>query len=98
MEKRRTPGQKEKENRKKKQQGEKRMDKTDAAGKVFPSGAACPYAKKCGGCDYQGIPYEKQLEEKQKMVRKYVGAFCKVQPIIGMEQPYHYRNKVHHSW
>lgn len=95
MEKRRTPGQKEKENRKKKQQGEKRMDKTEAAGKVFPSGAACPYAKKCGGCDYQGIPYEKQLEEKQKMVRKYVGAFCKVQPIIGMEQPYHYRNKVH---
>ena len=21
----------------------------------------CPYAKRCGGCDYQGIPYEKQL-------------------------------------
>lgn len=95
MEKRRTPGQKEKENTKKKQQGEKRMDKTETAGRAFSFDDACPYAKKCGGCDYQGIPYEKQLEEKQKLVRKNVGAFCKVQPIIGMEQPYHYRNKVH---
>ena len=55
----------------------------------------CPYSKKCGGCDYQGVPYEKQLKEKQKLVQKYVGKFCKVQPMIGMEQPYHYRNKVH---
>ena len=47
----------------------------------------CPYAKKCGGCDYQGTSYEKQLKEKQKLVQKYVGKFCKVQPIIGMEHP-----------
>ena len=26
----------------------------------------CPYEKKCGGCKYQGIPYEKQLKEKEK--------------------------------
>lgn len=56
---------------------------------------ACPYAKKCGGCDYQGTAYEKQLKEKQELVQKYVGGFCKVRPIIGMENPYHYRNKVH---
>lgn len=55
----------------------------------------CMYAKKCGGCDYQGISYEKQLKNKQEMVKKNVGKFCKVNPIIGMEQPYHYRNKVH---
>ena len=30
----------------------------------------CPYEKKCGGCKYQGIPYEKQLKEKEKKVRK----------------------------
>ena len=32
----------------------------------------CPYAKKCGGCDYQGMPYEKQLKEKQAYVQKQV--------------------------
>ena len=56
---------------------------------------ACPYAKKCGGCDYQGMPYERQLREKQAFVQKAVGQFCKVRPIIGMDEPYHYRNKVH---
>mgnify|MGYP004603062247 FL=1 len=56
---------------------------------------ACPYAKKCGGCDYQGMPYEKQLKEKQTYVEEQVKKFCKVQPIVGMEDPYHYRNKVH---
>lgn len=57
--------------------------------------AACPYAKKCGSCDYQGMSYEQQLQEKQTYVRKNIGDYCKVLPIIGMENPYHYRNKVH---
>ena len=57
--------------------------------------AVCPYAKKCGGCDYQGMPYEKQLKEKQAYVQKQVGNFCKVLPILGMDEPHHYRNKVH---
>ena len=56
---------------------------------------ACPYAKKCGGCDYQGKPYEEQLKEKQDYVRKTLKGICGVLPIIGMEDPYHYRNKVH---
>lgn len=60
-----------------------------------PADGSCPYAKKCGGCDYQGMPYEKQLKEKQDFVRKNVGDFCKVLPILGMEEPMHYRNKVH---
>lgn len=55
----------------------------------------CPYAKKCGGCDYQGKPYEEQLKEKQEYVKKTLSGICKVLPIIGMEHPYHYRNKVH---
>lgn len=55
----------------------------------------CPYAKKCGGCDYQGMEYAKQLQKKQELVKSLVGEFCKVHPIIGMEHPYHYRNKVH---
>lgn len=56
---------------------------------------ACPYAKKCGGCDYQGIAYEKQLLKKQELVKELVGKFGKVNPILGMKNPLHYRNKVH---
>lgn len=55
----------------------------------------CPYASKCGGCDYQGVAYEKQLAKKQKEMQKLLGGFGKVAPIIGMEQPLYYRNKVH---
>lgn len=55
----------------------------------------CPVYKKCGGCDYQGIPYKKQLKQKEARVRALLAPYCKVNPIIGMEHPYHYRNKVH---
>lgn len=55
----------------------------------------CPLYKKCGGCQYQGIPYEKQLEEKQKLLQKLLKKYCQVYPITGMENPYYYRNKVH---
>ena len=55
----------------------------------------CPYAKKCGGCDYQGMEYPKQLETKQNNVKKLLKEFVKVSPIVGMENPYHYRHKVH---
>ena len=30
---------------------------------------ACKVAKKCGGCQYQGVPYKEQLKKKQKMVK-----------------------------
>ena len=35
------------------------------AGEKEKSSEHCPYAKKCGGCDYQGFSYKKQLEKKQ---------------------------------
>lgn len=55
----------------------------------------CPYAKKCGGCDYQGVKYDEQLKQKQKMVKNLLGGFAKVEPILAAENPKHYRNKVH---
>ena len=54
----------------------------------------CPVAKKCGGCSWQGISYEEQLKKKQKQIRKLLKNICPVEPIIGMKNPYHYRNKV----
>lgn len=55
----------------------------------------CASAKKCGGCQYQGIPYQEQLKKKQKQVQSLLNKFGKVSPIMGMENPYYYRNKVH---
>ena len=55
----------------------------------------CPVYKKCGGCDFQGVPYEEQLKIKETQVRQLLAPFCKVHPIAGMKNPYHYRNKVH---
>ena len=55
----------------------------------------CPIYKKCGGCQYQGMPYEEQLRKKEARVSTLMGKFCKVHPITGMDDPYHYRNKVH---
>lgn len=55
----------------------------------------CPVAKKCGGCKWINMEYEKQLEEKEKWVKSLLKPFCKLEGIIGMEEPTHYRNKVH---
>lgn len=41
------------------------------------------------------LAYDKQLQLKQKQVEALLKKFCKIKPIIGMEEPYHYRNKVH---
>lgn len=58
-------------------------------------GLNCPVLDKCGGCQLQHLSYEKQLKEKQKQVNMLLDKFCKVEDIIGMANPYYYRNKVH---
>lgn len=55
----------------------------------------CPAAKKCGGCRWIEKPYQEQLQEREKLVQKLLTPYCKVEPIIGMDSPEHYRNKVH---
>ena len=54
----------------------------------------CPHSKKCGGCQLQNLTYPEQLEWKNRLCIKLLGQFAHVEPIIGMESPYHYRNKV----
>lgn len=58
------------------------------------SNGSCPVYKKCGGCQLQNLSYPEQLKFKQNKVERLLRKFCKVEPIIGMENPYHYRNKV----
>jgi 23S rRNA (uracil1939-C5)-methyltransferase len=58
----------------------------------------CVVAKKCGGCQYQGIAYHEQLKKKQKKGEDFLKKFGKVEQIIGMEAPVYYRNKIHRTF
>lgn len=62
----------------------------------------CRFHRQCGGCQLQALSYEKQLEFKQNKVRNHlvrIGGFSEteidrlMEPIIGMEECFHYRNK-----
>ncbi len=68
------------------------MKKPDAPANTMK--ADCPVYKKCGGCQLQNLPYAEQLSLKQRKVIGLLGRFAHVDEIIGMENPYHYRNKV----
>lgn len=57
----------------------------------------CIIGNKCGGCTLQHIKYDEQLKLKTNMVQKLfddnISTKVKVQPTIGMKNPYNYRNK-----
>lgn len=55
----------------------------------------CPVSARCGGCRYINLPYAEQLRKKQKTLQELLAEFGKMEPIVGMENPLHYRNKVH---
>jgi 23S rRNA (uracil1939-C5)-methyltransferase len=58
----------------------------------------CPHYYTCGGCSYQHMSYEAELACKRRVVsenlRHLGGLACDVAPIIGMNSPWRYRNKV----
>lgn len=56
----------------------------------------CPAAKKCGGCQLSNLTYDEQLSLKQSKIIRAVGRYCHVDEIIGMDDPFHYRNKATH--
>ena len=58
----------------------------------------CAFARQCGGCQLQALSYEQQLVFKTNKVKGHlerIGGFTDIlmEPIIGMEEPFHYRNK-----
>ena len=60
----------------------------------------CPYFTKCGGCSYINKTYAEQLEIKQQNVSKFLKDIAssqgiKIEKILGTDEPYYYRNKVH---
>ena len=60
--------------------------------------ARCPVARQCGGCQIQAMSYPAQLRFKEAKVRNNLARIGKfehppMEPIIGMEEPFRYRNK-----
>ena len=57
----------------------------------------CPIYKRCGGCSCQHMRYETSLEFKrsqvQELLRRVGGLDIEVPPVLGMDEPYAYRNK-----
>ena len=58
----------------------------------------CLSARQCGGCQLQAVSYEEQKVFKEKKLRGHlerIGGFTEfpMEPLIGMDDPYHYRNK-----
>ncbi len=60
--------------------------------------SGCEKELDCGGCQFQSLDYKKQLEWKRQKVENCLRRIGKledieVEPTLGMENPYHYRNK-----
>ena len=58
----------------------------------------CPVARPCGGCQLQNMSYKAQLRFKENKIRnnlQRIGGLTEIpmEPIIGMEEPWRYRNK-----
>ncbi|MGD9552303.1 MAG: 23S rRNA (uracil(1939)-C(5))-methyltransferase RlmD [Candidatus Caldatribacteriota bacterium] len=60
--------------------------------------AKCPHYYHCGGCSFQHIEYKEQLLLKQKIMedilKRMAGVDSLIKPVIGMKEPWYYRNKV----
>src|SRR5262245_24715753 len=64
--------------------------------------APCPHAERCGGCRFQELRYERQLEIKERLTREALTrlggiASPQVAPIVPAPEPFHYRNKMEFS-
>lgn len=55
----------------------------------------CQYDSRCGGCDMLAFDYEKQLAKKKQYLSRLLAPYGKVDAVLGMSKPLHYRNKVH---
>lgn len=76
----------------------KKAEAGEKAGQDGKKGSVCPVQKKCGGCSLLGMDYQEQLKRKEAFVRKALKGIVQPGPIIGMEHPWHYRNKIHASF
>ena len=69
-------------------------------GRITPR---CPVARQCGGCQLQAMSYEEQLRYKERKIYgniTRIGGFADVPmlPVMGMDEPWRYRNKAQFPW
>ena len=59
----------------------------------------CQYFGRCGGCTWQHIAYEEQLRLKERMLGSFLeqtlGVRIPIEPSLGLDEPWGFRNKVH---
>ncbi len=58
----------------------------------------CPYSRRCGACAYIEQDYAAQLCIKQRHCEDLLKAYGRVERIVPMENPYHYRNKIAYAF
>lgn len=58
----------------------------------------CPVFGICGGCQLLHMNYPAQLAWKHQQVDNLLGNYAQVRPVLGMEKPEGYRNKVHSTF
>ena len=84
------------EARGRKREGRERAEHEDA--RIASSGRICQVARECGGCTRIAEAYGQQLADKDAYVAELFAkedfALAEIRPIRGMDDPFHYRNKV----
>ena len=80
------------------QAGPRRQRERRQEGNVAANGLPqCPVARQCGACQHVNQPYDQQLAAKDERVAQLFSQVAgpeALRPILGMRDPYAYRNKV----
>jgi len=58
--------------------------------------ARCPHVASCGGCSFQALDYGAQLAAKERLLARTLAplAPARIEPVLGCESPWNYRNKM----
>jgi 23S rRNA (uracil1939-C5)-methyltransferase len=62
----------------------------------FAAAARCPHVASCGGCSFQELDYAAQLAAKQRLLARILAplAPARIEPVLGCDAPWNYRNKM----
>ncbi|MCR5526933.1 MAG: 23S rRNA (uracil(1939)-C(5))-methyltransferase RlmD [Lachnospiraceae bacterium] len=73
---------------------EEEQESAEISKKRKKSKSRCPVFSLCGACSHIDVPYDEQLAAKHRTLINLLGKYGKVDAVVGMKDPYHYRCKV----